>query len=154
MGSIEKIEKLKRDLKENEELAEQFERKAQEARNSGKYTSDREVVTVAANALGYDLTQADFERAEASTEKLDRSELTTVAGGWCWKNNKCGYVYKTDDEDKYGHSNFCMTLWHCLAVSLHTDTGVNHDSYIGDEACWKDYRCLMAYMDGHGQPIL
>ena len=149
MNSAEKINKVMQELNSSEELGKQYELKRQEAKDSGQYKSDGEVVVAALNAMGYDVTMGDFERTAASAEKLDPEELKTVAGGWCWKNDKCAQLYNTNYEDPKGHNNLCLTLWHCYVTTLHTDTGEEY----GDNACWKDYQCMLSYMDHYGQPI-
>ena len=78
------------------------------------------------------ITADDLERNFAEKESLDPNELASVAGGMdSW------------GEDEYGHDAWCVTLWHCHYVTLHTSNETNRQV-----ACWSNHRCTMEYYSG------
>lgn len=74
----------------------------------------------AAKGFGYDFTAEELgeamrARQEAGFELVDRAELSeeeldSIAGGWCWFDNKCSVVINFDlkiDPD------LCMNMVYC-----------------------------------------
>ena len=83
-------------------------------------------------------------------ESLDPEELKQVSGGgsgWCFTSYLCALVYHQKDEDEHGHNTICAAIWHCFTAMMHTDTK-SHDA-----SCWKDFQCLLIYLDYWGNPI-
>ena len=80
-------------LRENEDLAKQFKAELDLIKEKNEPEDQKEAVVKAAGALGFDLTLADLEKAEAEARELDPEELEKVSGGglklddehdWCW----------------------------------------------------------------------
>ena len=122
MSKSEEILRLERDMYEQPELREKLEAECKRIAEAGEAKSDGEVMVRAAAVLGYTITLEELERSAADRQELDPDELEDAAGGERRK-------------DEYGHEVWCLTAWHCHAVTLHTETT---DKTV---ACWTDYRC-------------
>ena len=95
----------------------------------------------AAGTLGYNITIEELERAAAEMEALDDEELDVVAAGQngrrdanCIKDPICVRAHQRLTDEK-GHDVWCVTAWHCIAVTLHTDA----DARV---ACWSNKACV------------
>ena len=115
-------------LAKDEQLKKTFLETCQKIADAGEASSDGEVIMKAAEEMGYRLSLEEIEREAASNEELNDDDLEQVAGGI------------NIAEDEKGHDVWCITGWHCYAVTLHTDAEQG-------TACWSNYYCLMAYED-------
>ena len=112
----ENVRKFEKALRESEELqrrlAEELKRIAQEK----SAANDAEAMAKAAQALGYDFTVADMEKANAETQELDPEEMKTAAGGLCFADYDCYTAWNHDTPDQQGSACFsdyeCITLFH------------------------------------------
>ena len=101
---------------------------------------DGEAMQKAAAQLGFEVTLEELERAWASSQELDVSELSTVAGGQSYYQNRClvGWCCYTvvkhpddiPDVDQYGSKVGSYECSKALLETFHT------------EACWSDYNCV------------
>ena len=112
---FENVKKFEQALRENKELAEQFAgelKRITEERSAG---NDAEAMAKAAQALGFDLTAADFEKASAETQEIDPEELQQTAGGFCWGDYDCYTIYHHDtpDDDKTA----CLFNHSCIIIA-------------------------------------
>ena len=121
MSNLNELKRFENDLKANKELRKKLDEAVKRIAAEGNAQSDGEVMAAAAKELGYDVSVAALEQAKAEAETLDPEELAAVAGGI--------------EEDEYGHDIFCLAVWHCLTVTLHTE------SENKSVACWADYWC-------------
>ena len=128
--------RLEKDLAGSEELVAKLDAAAKEALSSGECKTDGDVLSRAASALGYDIPVAELERMMARNQQLDLDEMEKIAGGG---DEECEFYWRQRWEDEYGHGVRCMTLWHCLTVTCHTET-TNTDVH-----CWSDYTCMQIY---------
>ncbi|MBR3316494.1 MAG: hypothetical protein IKG21_01550 [Atopobiaceae bacterium] len=144
MQKSDEVKRFEADINANKELRVRFTDECKRLAESGDYTNDAEVSCAAAVALGYGLTQADFERQSASMEQIDDDALDDVAGGSnsfsdlfsCVKDYECFTLYETDDfEDENDHNGWCVTAWHCGTAMLHTESASKN------QFCWKNYHC-------------
>ena len=141
MSNQNEVKRFENDLKANKELRKKLDDAVKRIAAEGLAQSDGEVMVSAAKELGYDISITALEQAKAEAEALDPEELAAVAGG-VENQDLCSSIYACDDIfnetyiDEYGHDSWCMTAWHCLAATLHTDA---QDQ---DVTCWKDYQCL------------
>ena len=112
----ENVKKFERTLRENRELAHTFTEELRRITEEKSAKSDTEAIVKAANALGFDFTLADMEKAQAETQEIDPDELGQTAGG-----------------------SFCMVNFACFTAMRHDtpDTPAN--------ACAKDYMCITIY---------
>jgi hypothetical protein len=76
----------------------------------------------AAQALGYDFTVADMEKANAETQELDPEEMEQAAGGWCFADYDCYTAWNHDSPDQPGSA--CLKDYDCVSAY--------HNSKIGD----------------------
>ena len=139
MTKSEEMKRLEADMASDKELGKRFYGAVDRIATENKLQSDGELFAKAAAELGYNITAADFERLDAEDEELNPDELALTAGGlgqMCWVNYGCFYGYETDEQDENGHNANCITAWHCLTATLHTETESK------DVSCWKDYICV------------
>ena len=150
MQKSDEVKRFEADINASRELRVRFRDECKRLAESGNYTNDAEISCAAAVALGYGLTQADFERQSAAMEQVDDEALKDVAGGntpfddmfSCLKDYACFSLYETDEfEDEYGHNGWCLTAWHCESVTLHTESATKNTF------CWKNYLCTFINKD-------
>ena len=131
----EEMKRFDSDMNSKEELVARYweicDRLSKEMKGSG--ASETELMAKAANELGYQITAEDLERSIADHETLDPEELAVVTGG----------IEGITGEDEYGHDGWCVTLWHCHAITLHTEHENNRMV-----ACWSNHRCFYSYYSG------
>ncbi len=130
----DEMKRFDSDMNNKEELITRFEeiceKLSKEMKGCG--ASETELMAKAANELGYQITVEDLERNIADRETLDPEELAIVSGGADF-----------DGEDEKGHDAWCVTLWHCHTVTLHTEHENNRKV-----ACWSNHRCFCDYYSG------
>ncbi len=131
MKKSEEMMRLDRDFKADSELEKKFNEAMTEAAQSGTCENESELIVRAAKSLGYEISAGELERSKAAKEELDPEEMKLAAGGeeGCWR------LWDTKYEDEYGHSDWCLTVWHCETVTMHTSTESKHVS------CWSNYAC-------------
>lgn len=91
--------------------------------------SEAEAFSLAAAAVGLEISPEEVERELAGAMELNDDELEAINGG----------LYSSD-EDSLGHDNGCITLWHCHTISWHNEEHTN------TTWCWSDYVCIDNYM--------
>jgi hypothetical protein len=110
---MKELERLEKDLKENEELRKSWNDALVKGAESGA-KSKNEAIAEAAQKLGYSLTVADLEKALAEEQPLSEESLTQVSGGALFLGDKApdghekeciAFYYK--NYDKYGSSKTC-----------------------------------------------
>ena len=123
---VEKMKELEAVLAADESLAAKYKETIEKAEAAGA-KSDSEAISMAAKAVGVEITAAEVESAVAAAQVLSDDDLDLVNGG-------------EDEvrEDAYGHDKWCWGAWHCYTAALHTEDG-NHEA-----ACWSDYYCAAA----------
>ena len=124
------FEEFKKELAENQELYDEYEKKLQKLVDERAAESGGEIVALAAKELGYDVSPAELERDMAGMQELDLDEMTLASGGAGERK-----------EDEYGHDLKCLTLWHCQIITCHTETK-SHEAW-----CFQDYKCMTANED-------
>ena len=134
MKTIHTLKEFDEALAKDEEMKKTFLETCQKIADAGEASSDGEVIMKAAEEMGYRLSLEEIEREAASSEELNDDELEQVAGGI---GNR---------EDEYGHDTWCITGWHCYAVTLHT--GAEEKT-----SCWSNYYCVMAFEDDEKEDI-
>ncbi len=150
MSKSEEFLRLERNLIEQPELKKKLDAEIIRIAEAGEAESDWEAMAKAAAALGYTITIEELERAAADLEKLDDNELEAAGGdtststydkkrgdteGSCTSDYSCMCLWHKKWEDEKGHSHWCLTAWHCHAVTLQTETKSK------DVACWSNYIC-------------
>jgi hypothetical protein len=128
-----KLMELKEALAADKEKAEEF-KKALAGDECKACGNDAEAFSLAAHAVGFELSPEEVERAMAEGQELDTEELKRVAGG----KPTCDSFF-VRYEDNEGHDAWCMTAWHCFVATLHTEGGTER------EACLSNYFCLEIY---------
>lgn len=118
MNNKNELTRMEEALRNDEELRKKFEEAIKKVAESGEAKCDGEVMVKAAAELGFSITIEELERAKADSEELSDDELDNASGGVNLR------------EDDKGHTNWCITAWHCLATTLHTETTTH------EEACW------------------
>jgi len=116
---------MEADLAASEELRGKFDASMKRIAEAGEAKSDGEVFEKAAAELGYQVTAAELERLSAENEEISPDEMEQAAGG--------------GGEDGDGHDNWCLTAWHCHAITLHTTPKKGNE----DVACFDNYLCRM-----------
>ena len=115
----ENVRKFEKDLRGNEKLQKKlFEELAKIAKEKSA-ESDAEAMAKAAQALGYDFTVADMEKAQAEIQELDPEEMGKAAGGWtegswCFADYACYTAWNHDSPDEEGFA--CFTNHNCLIL--------------------------------------
>ena len=130
MTKSEEMKRFEADMASDKELYEKFYKTVDRIAGEKTAQSDGELFANAAQELGYNITAADFERLDAEREEISTDELKQVAGGYY-------YERKHESEDEHGHDVQCLTAWHCVGITCHTETDSKH------VACWKDYLCYI-----------
>ena len=125
MNKTPEMARMEADLSASEALREQLDTAMKRIAEAGEAQSDGEIFEKAAAELGYQITAAELERVSAANEEIspDEMELAAGAGG----------------EDGDGHDNWCLTAWHCHAITLHTTPSKGNE----DVACFDNYLCRM-----------
>ncbi len=116
------IKTFEEDLKTDETLRRKYE---EALKNVTGVSNDCEAMQKAAAQLGYEISIEELEQAWASSQKLDETELATVAGG--------------GPDENYGHEDWCLWNFACYVPTRHEDVVGEHY-----EACLYDYYCLIA----------
>ena len=113
---IENVRKFEKDLRGNGELQKKLLEELAKIVKEKSAESDAEAMAKAAQALGYDFTVADMEKAHAETQELDPEEMEQAAGGWCFADYDCYTAWNHDSPDQPGSACFsdydCITLFH------------------------------------------
>ena len=140
---MNELKRFENDLRGSEELRKKLDETAARIKNEGRVQSDGELLVAAAKELGYDFSIAALEKSKAEAEPLDPADFERVAGGSMGGllPNDCMFIWDQKYRDENDHNGWCMTAWHCLAATLHTDTD-NHDV-----ACWSNYQCMAISKD-------
>ena len=108
-------------LRSNEELAAKYEAALEDVKTKGA-KNDPEAISLAAQAVGVEITASDVEAAMASAQVLSDDDLSLVTGG---------VDYTQEDLD----NRWCWADFHCLATLRHDDDGNEVAT------CWSDYVC-------------
>ena len=130
----ENVRKFEKALRENPELQARLVGELKRIADEKSALNDAEAMVKAAQALGYDFTVADMEKANAETQELDPEEMEQAAGGWCFADYDCYSAWNHDTPDQQGSACFsdyeCITLYHESKV----DELINKvDEFINDE---------------------
>ncbi|MBP3866428.1 MAG: Nif11-like leader peptide family RiPP precursor [Eggerthellaceae bacterium] len=120
-------------LRADEELRQKFQDAMRRIAESDEKLHEQEVIVAAARELGYEFTIEELDRSRAEVQELDDAELEAVTGGAGGPGCRSNY---DDPEDEKGHDNSCVTLWHCHAITLHTES---NSTYVN---CWSDWMCM------------
>lgn len=121
------MDEFKAALEADTDMAEAFKAEL-EKMTPEKAESEAEAFSLAAANAGLDISVEEVERAVAAAMELDDAELEEVSGGDCYEG-----------EDPEGHDNFCIGVWHCCNVFMHTSA---HNEMTD---CFSDYRCEISY---------
>ena len=112
----ENVRKFEKALRESEELQRRLTKELKKIAEERSASNDAEAMAKAAQALGYDFTVADMEKANAETQELDPEEMEQAAGGWCFADYDCYSAWNHDSPDQQGSACFsdydCITLFH------------------------------------------
>ena len=112
----ENVRKFEADLRGNEELRKKLSVELAKIAKEKSVESDAEAMAKAAQALGYDFTVADMEKANAEAQELAPEEMEQAAGGWCFADYDCYTAWNHDSPDQQGSACFsdygCITLFH------------------------------------------
>lgn len=124
----ENLKKFEEAMKVSKTLAEKFQAEFVRLIREKIASSDGEAVIKAAKEVGFEVTLADLEKAQAEAQNLDQEELDAVAGG--------------GNEDiapaKERFETVCALDYSCHDIFLH-----NHKHKQGEkEPCWHDYLCM------------
>ena len=117
----ENVRTFEKALRESEELQHRLAEELKKIAEEKSAESDAEAMAKAAQALGYDFTVADMEKANAEAQELAPEEMEQAAGGWCFADYDCytawNYTaWNHDSPDQQGSACFsdygCITLFH------------------------------------------
>ena len=112
----ENVRKFEKALRESGELQRRLVEELKKIAGERSASNDAEAMAKAAQALGYDFTVADMEKAHAETQELDSEEMEQAAGGWCFADYDCYTAWNHDSPDQQGSACFsdydCITLFH------------------------------------------
>ena len=112
----ETVRRFEKDLRGNKELQKKLLEELAKIAKGKSAESDAEAMAKAAQALGYDFTVADMEKAHAETQELDVEEMEQAAGGVCFADYDCYTAWNHDTPDQAGSACFsdyeCMTVYH------------------------------------------
>lgn len=89
MENREELKRFLADIQADRELYRKVEAIGRRMMIAGSKKSGNELMAKAAAELGYSVTAAELERAEAATEELDDDQLEAVSGGACYKGYDC-----------------------------------------------------------------
>ena len=118
----ENVRKFEKDLRGNKELRQKLLEELKKIVEEKSAESDAEAMAKAAQAMGYDFTLADMEKANAETQELDPEEMGQAAGGACFADYDCYTAWHHDTPDQQGTA--CLKDYECVSVY--------HDSKVGD----------------------
>ena len=93
MENREELKRFLADIQADRELYRKVEEIGRRMMIDGSKKSGNELMAKAAKELGYSVTAAELERAEAAAEELDDNQLEGVSGG---ANNDSGSGRLTD----------------------------------------------------------
>ena len=112
----ENVRTFEKALRESEELQHRLAQELKKIAEEKSAESDAEAMAKAAQALGYDFTVADMEKANAEAQELAPEEMEQAAGGWCFADYDCYTAWNHDSSDQQGSACFsdygCITLFH------------------------------------------
>ena len=112
----ENVRKFEKALRESGELRRRLAEELKKIAEEKSAESDAEAMAKAAQALGYDFTVADMEKANAEAQELAPEEMEQAAGGWCFADYDCYTAWNHDTPDQKGTACFsdyeCMTAYH------------------------------------------
>ena len=112
----ENMRTFEKALRESEELQRRLTKELKKIAEERSASNDAEAMAKAAQALGYDFTVADMEKAHAETQELDPGEMEQAAGGLCFADYDCYTAWNHDSPDQPGSACFsdydCITLFH------------------------------------------
>ena len=112
----ENVRTFEKALRESEELQHRLAQELKKIAEEKSAESDAEAMAKAAQALGYDFTVADMEKANAEAQELAPEEMEQAAGGWCFADYDCYTAWNHDTPDQKGTACFsdyeCMTAYH------------------------------------------
>ena len=112
----ENVRTFEKALWESEELQHRLAQELKKIAEEKSAESDAEAMAKAAQALGYDFTVADMEKANAEAQELAPEEMEQAAGGWCFADYDCYTAWNHDSPDQQGSACFsdydCITLFH------------------------------------------
>ena len=131
MNNNTELTRMEEALRSDEELRQKLEEACKKIAESGEAKNDGEIMVKAAAELGYSITIEELERASASAEELSEEELNSVSGG--------EWALAWEGEDEYGHDRYCVSVWHCNTITLHTNS---KDKAV---SCFADYFCGFVY---------
>ena len=141
MKKSKEMMRLDRDLKDNPELEKKFIEAMKEATGSGTYKNDTEVIIQVAKSFGYEISMAEMERSIAAIEEVDPEEMEQVSGG----DSDCDALWTTVGEDEYGHNYWCVTMWHCEMITMHTSTDRDNVYCFHNYLCNNYFLCSNVY---------
>ena len=81
MENREELKRFQEDMRADRELYRKLEEIGRRMMIDGSKKSGNELMAKAAKELGYSVTAAELERAEAAAEELDDNQLEGVSGG-------------------------------------------------------------------------
>ena len=110
MENREELKRFQEDMRADRELYRKLEEIGRRMLKDGSKESGNELMAKAAKELGYSITAAELERAEAAAEELDDDQLDGVSGGFdestwtdCTLNFACSNNVNKKDYDGYYH---------------------------------------------------
>ena len=126
----ENVREFEKALREREELRKKFEAEFKRIAEEKSAESDAEAIAKAAQALGYDFTVADMEKAQAEIQELDPEEMGKAAGGWtegswCFADYACYTAWNHDSPDQPGSA--CLKDYDC--ISVYHNSKIDGDEY-------------------------
>ena len=92
----ENVRKFEKALRESWELQRRLVEELKKIAGERSASNDAEAMAKAAQALGYDFTVADMEKAHAETQELDPGEMEQAADGWCFADYDCYTAWNHD----------------------------------------------------------
>ena len=133
----ENVRKFEKALRESKELQARLAVELKRIADEKSASNDAEAMSKAAQALGYDFTVADMEKANAETQELDPEEMEQAAGGWCFADYDCYTAWNHDSPDQQGSA--CLKDYDCVSVY--------HNSKIGDYLYETDVKPIVEFYD-------
>ena len=131
------VRKFEKDLQGDEELQKKLFEELAKITKEKSAESDAEAMAKAAQALGYDFTVADMEKANAESQELAPEEMEQAAGGWCFADYDCYTAWNHDSPDQQGSA--CLKDYDCVSVY--------HNSKIGDYLYETDVKPIVEFYD-------
>ena len=130
-----KFEELSAKIGSDESLAAKFEEELRNAAAAGA-TSDSEVISMAAAAMGVQITAEEVEQETAERQRIADEDLEMIAGGASGAG-----------EDRFGHDNWCITVWHCYLTLTHDDGNAERHHCVKSyknpqETCLSNFQCV------------